>query len=213
MTASTAKGKGKASATSSSTAKTGKEASTTGGARQLTLFGAPPPGAASKGDKASKKRKAASSSDVPTEVTAPAPSATVSSSSASKLDAFRHKPKAGTAAAAGLGGAVAARELPREGEELEETQVGETQEAEGESLVELRREENSLEAVREQTEEQESMVETQVEGTQVEDTQVEDTQVEDTQMADTQMADTQLETQPTASVSSHPPLSLSLIHI
>ncbi|GAA5892198.1 hypothetical protein JCM8208_001474 [Rhodotorula glutinis] len=185
-----AKGKGKASSSTGSTStKKGKEVAS--GAKQLTLFGAPPPGTKTDSAKAAssnKKRKATAAP--PTEVTAPTPSATLStstkaaSSSTSKLDAFRHKPKPGSAAAAGLGASVGARELPREGEDLEETQVvDETQEDDEPSLA-LRGERSELKTVREETEGAAAAG-------------------EDETQEDTQMTETQAETQPVvASLSS-----------
>ncbi|GAA5937684.1 hypothetical protein JCM3775_002099 [Rhodotorula graminis] len=190
-----AKGKGKAaSAASSTSTKKGKEV-VSSGAKQLTLFGAPPPGAkADSATKASSNKKRKASAAPPTEVTAPTPSATLStsatttagsssSSSTSKLDAFRHKPKPGSAAAAGLGASVGARELPREGEDMEETQV--VDETQDDEPVGLARERSELRTVREETEGAAA-------------------RGEDETQEDTQMTETQVETQPaTASPSSH----------
>lgn len=84
----------------------------------------------------------------------------MSSSSKAKLETFRSTQKPASAATGGLG-AEAARELPREGEEMEETQlVDETQES-----VPLARTESELQPVREEAEDDDDtqMSETQVE--------------------------------------------------
>lgn len=84
----------------------------------------------------------------------------MASSSKSKLEAFRSTQKPASAATGGLG-AEAARELPREGEEMEETQlVDETQES-----MPLARTDSELQPVREEVEEDDDtqMSETQVE--------------------------------------------------
>ncbi|GAA5991557.1 hypothetical protein JCM10908_005761 [Rhodotorula pacifica] len=118
------KGKGKASAASkAATAKSsGNKVKTLPGGKQTTLFGLPPP-RLDDSDKKSKKRK-----PTPEEDGSQPSSSKVASSSKAKLEAFRSTQKPASAATGGLG-AEAARELPREGEEMEETQLlDETQE-------------------------------------------------------------------------------------
>lgn len=151
--------------------------------QQTTIFGAKPPAPKPDAPRPSKKRKSVSTAEEQSTAASPAADeATTSGSTNSKLEAFRLKAKpaptsqstakAGSAASAGLGGAEGARELPREGEEMEETQVvDETQE---ESLGAERRA-SELEVVREETE---PPVE-----------RADETQGED---ADTQMTDTQV---------------------
>ncbi|GAA5997099.1 chromatin-binding protein CTF4 [Rhodotorula paludigena] len=172
-----AKGKGKASISSS------KSKAASDGMQQTTIFGAKPPAPKPDAPRPSKKRKSVSTAEEQTTEASPAADETSTSGSTnSKLEAFRLKAKpaptsqstakAGSAATAGLGGAEGARELPREGEEMEETQVvDETQE---ESLGAERRA-SELEVVREETE---PPVE-----------RADETQGED---ADTQMTDTQV---------------------
>ncbi|GAA5823351.1 hypothetical protein JCM3770_002368, partial [Rhodotorula araucariae] len=179
-----AKGKGKAAAAATDATAVGKKAkptSTTGGGggiKQLTLFGAPPPATLARGK--DKKRKAAAASDEAVDESAPSVSASAPVSSSSKLDAFRHRPKdkAGSAAVAGLGGAEGAKELPREGEELEETQaVDETQEVE-EQLDAVADEPRPLAAVREVTEPLAQAAEADEADEVQEDSQMTETQVE-----------------------------------
>ncbi|KWU42267.1 hypothetical protein RHOSPDRAFT_36216 [Rhodotorula sp. JG-1b] len=151
------KGKGKAS-TSSKTAAAKASGSakvkTLPGGKQTTLFGLPPP-RLDESDKKTKKRK-----QTPDEGDESSSSSKVASSSKAKLVAFRSTQKPASAATGGLG-AEAARELPREGEEMEETQlVDETQES-----MPLARTDSELQSVREEAEEDDDtqMSETQVE--------------------------------------------------
>lgn len=132
----------------------------------MTLFGLPP---GKEPEKKTKKRKSSAADEGEEDGAATADSS--ASSSKKKLEAFRKKP--GTAATAGLG-AEAARELPREDEEMEETQIVDETQQDEESLPAppAKRRDSELEAV---TEEQED-------------------EAEDTQMSETQV-ETQLETQ------------------
>ena len=118
------------------------------------MFGLPPP-RLDESDKKTKKRK-----QTPDEGDESSSSSKVASSSKAKLEAFRSTQKPASAATGGLG-AEAARELPREGEEMEETQlVDETQES-----MPLARTDSELQSVREEAEEDDDtqMSETQVE--------------------------------------------------
>ncbi|KAL7344441.1 hypothetical protein BJY59DRAFT_718629 [Rhodotorula toruloides] len=159
-----AKGKGRASASSTTAAASTKSKPTTTGGKQMTLFGLPP---GKEPEKKTKKRK--STADDGEEGAATTTDSTASSSN-KKLEAFRKKP--GTAATAGLG-AEAARELPREDEEMEETQIVDETQQDEESLPTppAKRRDSELEAVREEQEEE-------AEDTQMSETQVE-TQVEE----------------------------------
>ncbi|BGP21985.1 chromosome segregation protein [Rhodotorula toruloides] len=158
------RGKGRASASSTSAAASTKAKATTTGGMQMTLFGLPP------GKEPEKKTKKRWSTADEGEENASGTADSTASSSTRKLEGFRKKP--GTAATGGLGAEVA-RELPREDEEMEETQMVEETQQEEESLPAppVKRRDSELEAV---TEEQE------VEG---EDTQMSQTQVE-TQVED-----------------------------
>lgn len=161
---SSARGKGRASASSTTPAASAKSKPTTTGGKQMTLFGLPP---GKEPEKKTKKRKSAA--DDGEEGAATTTDSTASSSN-KKLEAFRKKP--GTAATAGLG-AEAARELPREDEEMEETQIVDETQQDEESLPAppAKRRDSELEAVREEQEEE-------AEDTQMSETQVE-TQVEE----------------------------------
>ncbi|GAA5924389.1 chromatin-binding protein CTF4 [Sporobolomyces koalae] len=107
--------KGKVARASNGGSSSTTKAQTTGpGSKQTTLFGMAP-GVTKPTDGKGKKRKA---------VEAGEENHVSSTTGAKRLDLFVKKP--GSSQAAGLG-AEAARELPREGEELEETQMEETQ--------------------------------------------------------------------------------------
>ncbi|GAA5971259.1 hypothetical protein JCM11641_008285 [Rhodosporidiobolus odoratus] len=165
------KGKGQARASASATASTStaKKSSTVAGGRQPTIFGAAPPKPVDPAEKKTKKRKSTSGDNESQE--ASASSSAALAAKGKKLDAFMKKP--GSASQGGLGAAGAARELPREGEEMEETQVGESQdESQGSSKGKKQRRLSELEPLAERAEEQEEEDETQVEETQVEKTQV-----------------------------------------
>jgi hypothetical protein len=108
------------------------------------------PGVPKPTEKNGKKRKAAEGEDEET--------ATSSTNTSKRLDAFVKKP--GSSQAAGLG-AEAVRELPRDGDELEETQFEETQVEETQSRPESR-----MDLV---AEEEEELEETQVVETQEEE--------------------------------------------
>lgn len=104
--------------TTNGSASVSKPQTTVPGSKQTTLFGLAP-GVPKPADKKGRKRKAAEGEGDDAEQVATSTSAT-----SKRLDAFVKKP--GSSQAAGLG-AEAARELPREGEEMEETQVEDTQ--------------------------------------------------------------------------------------
>ncbi|EGU12777.1 hypothetical protein RTG_00795 [Rhodotorula toruloides ATCC 204091] len=159
-----AKGKGRAAASSTTATASAKSKPTTTGGKQMTLFGLPP------GKEPEKKTKKRKSTADEAEEDAAATADSTASSSKKKLGAFRKKP--GTAATAGLG-AEAARELPREDEEMEETQIVDETQQDEESLPAppAKRRDSELEAVREEQEEE-------AEDTQMSETQVE-TQVEE----------------------------------
>ncbi|GAA6041229.1 hypothetical protein JCM8097_008354 [Rhodosporidiobolus ruineniae] len=172
------KGKGKAARTPAITAK--KDAAPASGLKQPTLFGAAPVSkeelakkeAAKKGGKKRKSDAAPAEDDAEA---APKPAKkslfvsaaltdTAASSSRSKLEKYRCP--AGSQAAGGLGAEVT-RELPREGEEMEETQQ-ETQEEESQPPAEKRQRRASELETLDEAEEDTQMDETQVEETQVE---------------------------------------------
>ncbi|GAA5861876.1 hypothetical protein JCM1840_006861 [Sporobolomyces johnsonii] len=157
-----AKSKASRSSTASSSAAPGQ--TTLPGSKQTTLFGFAPgaPKASDKKgkDKKGKKRKSVGADGAEGE-SQPEPE----KKAGKKLDSFMKKP--GSSGTAGLG-AETARELPREGEELEETQVEETQESQQQSGSRLNLVEEEDEVEVEETQEDTEM-----------DTQVEETQVEE----------------------------------
>ncbi|GAA5830484.1 hypothetical protein JCM11251_002486 [Rhodosporidiobolus azoricus] len=173
------KPKGKGTKASSAAPATSKATTTAPGSRQTTLFGMAPPAEKEKPEKKSKKRKSIAGEELE-EPTEPGRTSDVSDKTRSKLDAFRKKP--GSQATSGLG-SEAARELPRDGEEVEETRfVDETQEDTQLFSGERQRRPSELEVL---TVEQDDEAEQEVEETQGEDTQMDETQVEETQVEET----------------------------
>ncbi|GAA5895023.1 chromatin-binding protein CTF4 [Sporobolomyces salmoneus] len=148
-----AKTKVKGVRTTNGPASAKKPQTTVPGSKQTTLFGVAPGIPKPTEKKGGRKRKAAEGEEEQTPAT--------TSTSSKKLDAFVKKP--GSSQAAGLG-AEAARELPRDGEEMEETQIEETQVEETQPRTESR-----LDLVAEEAEEEEEILE---------DTQVVETQEE-----------------------------------
>lgn len=143
---------------SKATTKTsdGGKVKTLPGGKQTTLFGLPAP-KLDDSDKKSRKRKPSPDND---EISAS--SSRVASSSKAKLEAFRSTQKPASAATGGLG-AEAARELPREGEELEETQLLDNTQEES---MPLPRTDSELQPVAEEAEDGDDdtqMSETQIE--------------------------------------------------
>ncbi|GAA5978941.1 hypothetical protein JCM5350_004184 [Sporobolomyces pararoseus] len=147
----------RSSNTSSSAPK--QQQTTLPGSKQTTLFGLAP-GAPKTSDKKGKKRKAAEGEEEEVAIS--------NSGSLKRVDKSVKKP--GSSQVAGLG-AEAARELPRDGEEMEETQIEETQETQETQP----RPESRLDLVAEEEEE-------------LEDTQVVETQEESAPPAPTTTA-------------------------
>ncbi|GAA5860215.1 hypothetical protein JCM3774_000346 [Rhodotorula dairenensis] len=146
------KGKGPVASKAATKASANKVKTLPGG-KQTTLFGLPPPKLDDSDRKSKKRRQTPENDESSTEV---------ASLSKAKLEAFRSTQKPASAATGGLG-AEAARELPREGEEMEERQlVDETQE---ESMP-MTRTDSELQPVAEEVEDDDDdtqMTETQVE--------------------------------------------------
>ncbi|GAA5856457.1 hypothetical protein JCM8547_008753 [Rhodosporidiobolus lusitaniae] len=171
-----AKGKGARALTAS--ASSAKKQQTLPSSRQTTLFGMAP-GVPKEVEKQSKKRKSvvgddeAAAATIASTSTTSSSTADVSASTYKKLEAFRKRP--GTAASSGLG-AGEGKELPREGEEMEETQVEESQEETQPPAGKRQRRPSELEMLEEDREAEEG--EPQVEDTQMDETQVEETQDE-----------------------------------
>ncbi|BGP13072.1 DNA polymerase alpha accessory factor Mcl1 [Rhodosporidiobolus nylandii] len=157
-----AKGNGVRASAAAASSSSGKKQSTSG-TRQPFIFGAAPPesketekAAGKNGKKGTKRKSTAGDAD-----------SAEGSGPPTKTIAQLFAPKPGSQATGGLG-AEAARELPREGEELEETQFVETQEEQDSQppAGKRQRRPSELEPLAEE------------EDTQMEETQVEETQVE-----------------------------------
>ncbi|GAA5900425.1 hypothetical protein JCM6882_001243 [Rhodosporidiobolus microsporus] len=177
------KTKGKAPKAPKAAPAAAKQTTAVAGSRQTLLFGAAPPVEKEKPEKKSKKRKstAGEEGEAGEKDAAPATATATSEKTRNALEGFRRKPA--SAAVSGLG-AEEARELPREGEEMEETQfVEDTQEESLPPAGKRQRRPSELEAL---AEEKEGEAEAEVEETQGQDTQMDETQVEETQAEEAQ---------------------------